>query len=271
MLQFVISRRAALSLGGSILLVTGFAKTAIAQSSLVTSADSACSVIDSLLVNASADAADAGAWAVTLDPTAVERLLSGIAQLRAELEGLPEQVDAARTVQLLDYVDAVGGLLLLIGGVAAGIAGATAMSAGILVGGVAFAGAMLLVRGVVAPQSMSTESFLMDVGGDRIPMVLDAFGADTVVVSRNAASYFRTAGTVTSLAFTVYGFCSFAQSTAEFQRGTAELQRLRDELAAAEAELAELRNFETLQATRRACAQAVQDDLSTLRAGICLL
>lgn len=264
-----IPRRAALSLGGSTILASMLGGQVFAQNTLLSSDDPVCSVIDQILANAAADANDAGPWSLTLDPFAIERLLSGISELKAGLDGVPEVVDKARAMALMAYAEGVGSGLLLIGGVAATAAGAATLGAGILVAGIAFSGSMLIVRAIATPERPGAADVLTNVGGSRLPMVFEAFGDGAVVLSRNAATYGRIAGTVTGLAFTLYSFVQFAQANAEFQRGTAEMQRLRDELASAEAGLAELRDFASLQATRRACAQAVEAEMSAARGGIC--
>jgi len=262
MAEYGISRRTALILGGSTVLAGGLGGQVLAQ-------NGGCSVIQQILTNATADAQNPGPWAMTLDPLAVERLMSDVSALKDDLNGLPEDVDEARTNSLLAYADAVGGTLLLIGGVAAALAGSATLGAGILVAGIAFSGTMLIVRGVYAPERPGIADVLTNVGGSRLPAVFEAFGDGAVVLSRNAATYGRVAGTVTGLAFTIYSYVQFAQANATYQRGTAELQRLREDLEAAEADLAQLRDIATLQETRRACAQAVVDDMTAAGAGIC--
>lgn len=221
-----------------------------------------CGVIERILVEARAQAQDAGTWALTVNPADLAKAAADVQRLKDEIDSLSGVVEGNRRKQLLDYVDAVGGALIFFGALAAPVP--------FLVGGLAFSGTMLIVRGLAGPQSPTDKEVLTNIGGSRVPMVIGEFSKgleDASVISQKAAGYGRLGGVVVSGAFVAYSFYSFAQSTQAFQASTVELQKLRQELDAVSSALAEMQNQQDLQEMRRACAQAVVDELG----GMCIV
>lgn len=240
----------------------GLAGSAIFPLSPVWSQSSGCNIISRLIVEAQANVDDPGSWQLSLDPLAVSRAKANVAKLKLEIKKLSGVVADNRRTQLLDYTDAVGGSLLLLSGVFIGLGPA-------LIASVAFAGSMLVVRAVSSPIRVNQKDFLLNVGGSRLPGVIEAFGEGAGVISKNAASYGKEAGNVTGAVFVAYSFYQFAQSTEKFQASTAKLGRLQDALAGLEDDLSELEQLSKLLEMRRACTQAVADDLKIIATENC--
>lgn len=238
------------------------AGTSVLAPTPVSAQQGGCSLVARLITQAQSDADDPLQWQLSLDPLAVARAKDAVATLKADIDSLSGVVDNNRRVQMLDYADAVGSSLLLISGFFVSLGP-------LLVASVAFAGTMLVVRAVGSPQAPGQTEVLMNVGGSRVPSVMEAFGEGAGVVSRNAAKYGRIAGNVSGAVFVLYSGYQFARSTAQFQASTAEIDQLRGTLAVLESDLAALEDQSRLAAMRRACAQAVVDDLSGIEAGFC--
>lgn len=241
---------------------TGLLGSTIMPLSSAWSQSSGCNIVSRMIVEARANADDPGRWMLSLDPLAVIRARDNVAKLKAEIKKLKGLVADKRRIQLLDSTDAVGGLLLLLSGVF--------LTAGpLIVSSIAFGGAMLVVRTVGSPMRVNEKDVLLNVAGSRLPAVFEAYGEGAGVVSKNAAAYGKLAGNVTGVVFVAYSFYQFAQSHKEFQSSTAELGRLEDALAGLEDDLLKLEDRNMLLEMRRACAQAVVDDLKALALGSC--
>lgn len=225
------------------------------------SAADGCGVIERILSESQAQAQNAGSWALTVNPSFVLETSAKVQRLKDDIDSLTGVVQDNRREQLLDYADAVGGSLIFLGGLVAPVP--------FLIGGLAFSGTMLIVRGLAAPQAPDQKDILTNVAGSRVPVVVSEFSQglqDASVISSKAGGYGRLGGTVVGGAFVVYSFYSFAQSTQTFQASTVELQRLREKLDEVASVLEELQEQQALEEMRRACAAAVVDELG----GMCL-
>jgi len=242
--------------------VAGLAGSTIFPLSPAWSQSSGCNIISRLIVEAQTNVDDPGSWQLSLDPLAVHQAKANVVKLKLEIKKLSGVVADNRRAQLLDYTDAVGGSLLLLSGVFIGLGPA-------LIASVAFAGSMLVVRTVSSPIRINLKDFLLNVGGSRLPSVIEAFGEGAGVISKNAASYGKVAGNITGAVFVAYSFYQFAQSTEKFQASTAKLDHLHDVLAGLEDDLSELEQLNKLLEMRRACAQAVADDLKIIKVANC--
>jgi hypothetical protein len=128
---------------------------------------------------------------------------------------------------------------------------------------------MMVVKAVSSPSRVDQKDFLLNVSGSRLPSVLEAFGEGAGGVSKNAALYGKIAGNITGAVFVAYSFHNFAQSTERFQASTAELGRLKKALEGLEDDLSALEQIQSLLEMRRACAQALADDLKKIDVANC--
>ena len=204
-------------------------------------------------------------WALSVAPSAVASARERTRALRLELEKADEVVNQARRVQLLELVNAVGTSLFVITGLALSASAAPAVFAG----SVLYGGGMIVIRGLVIPESPDGVDIARSVGLGRIGGVMEVVGSDSHLVSQSTARFSKIGGLLVSTASVAFDWIDFSRSTNKLHRATLERQNMEKSLLKAEDSLKKLVDQEVARKLRRDCLKAIEHDLRKVSESSC--
>lgn len=251
-----LSRRQALLLGGGALAGLSLPNVAFADG---------CDAMARLTLLLEDARGGTPVWATTFAPGAVASAKEKVELARIELMKADVNTDKARQLQLLEYVNAVGGTLIVVVGLAASASAAPM----VLAGSILFGSGMIVARGLVAPESIDGVEVATNVTVDRIGAVADTYNGSAYVTSQSLKSFLTWGGALTTTATLASTWIAFAQATGEFQRNTMQRSLLEQSLKEAKAALDRLEQLQEIKRLRIACLDAVQTDLKAIQTSTC--
>ena len=224
-----------------------------------------CDLWDRIMARVEAERVSLPQWAVSVAPVAIESARVRVESLQRALRDADENVDDARRLELLGLANAAGSSLFFIVGLATGGTAAAIVFAG----AVLFGSGIIVVRSLVAPESVDGVDIAKGVALERLEGVLDTSGDGHYVVSESTRKFTKIGGVLVGAGTLAFDWIEFVRSTEEVRRASSTRQSMEKLLAEAENALDELKARVRAEEMREACLAALEHDVETLRAGRC--
>ena len=224
-----------------------------------------CDLWEGILARIRAERTRLSVGGISVAPGAVESAGRRIESLRGALREADEDVGDARRVQLIELANATGSSLFLIAGLVAGGAAVPIVFAG----AVLYGSGIIVVRGLVAPESVDGVKVARSVAVERLEGVLGATGSGQYVVSQSVRDFTKIGGVLVTTGTLAFDWIEFVRSTEDVRRGTSIRRALEKSLAEAEKSLEVLKDHARAEEMRSGCLEALEQDVQVLEAGRC--